>query len=387
MRRLLSALLLSSTLWGCATTHLPPVSSENFSFEEDEKRLWRRSAEEQEVLDEGGVIYRDKRLSRYLNNVARKLWPPKVFERIPFRIEVIKNPYLNAFAYPNGVIYLHTGILARMENEAQLATLLAHEMTHATHRHAIREFRSTKNKTAALATLRFTIGHVPVAGDLASLLGGIGAMGAVSGYSKGLETQADTEGFLRVVEAGYDPRETPKLFLLLKEEVEAEKIEEPFFFGTHPRLKERIDNYYDLIETLSPEKRKGVKNKAAFLKKTRHLLLVNAELDLKAGRFQLARRSAEKYLALRPKEARAHYLMGEIYRQRGGDGNLQEAKNHFQKAISINRKDPDAHKGIAMVYYKLGEKQRAKKSFRSYLSLAPRASDRGFIEETIKQLD
>jgi peptidoglycan/xylan/chitin deacetylase (PgdA/CDA1 family) len=50
------------------------------------------------------------------------------------------------FAFPNGVIYIHTGILARMDNEAQLATLLAHEMTHATHRHLVKQFRDIKIK-------------------------------------------------------------------------------------------------------------------------------------------------------------------------------------------------------------------------------------------------
>jgi len=62
-----------------------------------------------------------------VNSVAARLHPPDPSFRIPFRIVVLKNYYLNAFAYPNGVIYVHTGILAQMENEAQLATLLAHE--------------------------------------------------------------------------------------------------------------------------------------------------------------------------------------------------------------------------------------------------------------------
>ena len=54
------------------------------------------------------------------------------------KIVVIKDPYLNAFAFPNGVIYIHTGMLARMDNEAQLAALLAHEMSHCIHRHTLR---------------------------------------------------------------------------------------------------------------------------------------------------------------------------------------------------------------------------------------------------------
>lgn len=375
------------SLSACATTHLPPVGSEPFVPEEDEKRIWTRSEEEQKVLDNGGLIYQDNELHRYLNTIARKLEPPSIYQHIPFKIVVLKSPYLNAFTFPNGIIYVHTGILARMENEAQLATLLAHEMSHAVHRHTVREFRSTKNKTAALASLQFSVGHVPLVGDLASLLGGIGATGAVTGYSRSMETEADTEGFKRVVQAGYDPRETPKLFGHLKKEIEEEGGKEPFFFGTHPRLKERMDNYNSLIRDVPPGKKTWVKNEDVFLQKTRKLILDNAVLDLQAGRFQTARRGVEKYLHLRPKDSRPHYLMGEILRQKDEKGDLASAKKHYQEAIALDPGYADAHKGIGLVYFRMGDNAQAKKSFRSYLGLAPSASDRGYIENTIKQLD
>src|SRR5512133_4272190 len=140
---LLAAVLLS--LAGCATTSLPPVTSRDFVFEEDEKRLWTRSEEEQQSIDQSGMLYQDRELEAYLNSIAKKVQPPEAYERIPFRIHVLKNPYCNAFAYPNGQIYLHTGILARIDNEAQLATIIAHEMTHATHRHQVREVRDMMN--------------------------------------------------------------------------------------------------------------------------------------------------------------------------------------------------------------------------------------------------
>src|SRR6202023_3035874 len=113
-------------------------------------------------------------LEAYLNDVPQRLGPSEAFAAIPFRIRVVRNPYLNAFTLPNGRIYVHTGMLARMDNEAQLATLLAHEMTHATHRHAIRGLRDRKNNLA------FAVG-------LNSILPGIGSLAglsAVSGYSR-----------------------------------------------------------------------------------------------------------------------------------------------------------------------------------------------------------
>ena len=155
---------------GCATTSLPPVTKD-FRLEDDERRLWLRSEEEQKVIYRSGVIYRDEELEAYLNEIAEKLQPAEVFTHIPFKVIVIKNHLLNAFIYPNGVLYVHSGILARMDNEAQLATLLAHEMTHATHRHLIEQFRDIKNKTAFLATIQVTTAGLGVYGSLATLLG------------------------------------------------------------------------------------------------------------------------------------------------------------------------------------------------------------------------
>ena len=209
------ALFILLILSGCATTNLPPVTKSTFAtLEEDEKGLWRRSEEEQRIINRSGLIYKDEELENYLNEIARKLTPPEVLNYIQFKVKVIKNPYLNAFSYPNGVIYVHTGILARMDNEAQLATLLGHEITHITHRHAVRTFRDIKNKTAFLATLQVSLAvfNNDIVRELVNILGAIGTIAAVSGYSQELETQADVEGFKLMLSAGYDPYEAPKLF-------------------------------------------------------------------------------------------------------------------------------------------------------------------------------
>lgn len=377
---LLSCLILA----GCATTQLAPVTTGDFIFEDDEKRLWLRAEEEQDVLNNSGLIYEDEELGVYLKEIAKRIQPPEVFEHIPFEIKVIESPYLNAFAFPTGVVYLHTGILARMDNEAQLATLLAHEMTHSTHRHAVKQFRNIKNMTAFLATVQVTIGTLGVYGDLASLLGTIGTLGAVTGYSRKHETEADMEGLKRIVEAGYDPAEAPKLFIHLKEELEEEKRKEPFFFGTHPRLKERIKNCETFLETKYQGQRGGIKNSETFLAKIDKLILDNACLDLKLGRFKIAERGAAKYLSIGGNDPKAYCLLGEICRQRDEEGDREKAEEYYQRAISLDPAYPDAHKGMGLIYYKEDKTSLAKKSLQTYLSLSPQASDRAYIEEYIR---
>lgn len=279
MNNILWISLILLLLTGCATTNLAPVTSEGFKAEDDEKRLWFRSEEEQEILNKSGLIYKDDELQAYLNEIARKLQPPEVFKGVPFKIVVIKNPYLNAFAFPNGIVYVHTGILAKMENEAQIAALLGHEMTHSTHRHLVKQFRNIKNKTAFFST-------ISMFGAPGVFLGAIGTMASVSGYSKELETEADIEGLKSMVNAGYDPAEAVKIFIYLKKEVEGEKIKEPFFFGSHPRLQERIDNYEMLIKTDYKDKSGGIKNSEVFQEKIHRVMLDNASLDIKTGRFR-----------------------------------------------------------------------------------------------------
>ncbi|HUL30187.1 MAG TPA: M48 family metalloprotease [Thermodesulfobacteriota bacterium] len=377
MREAVLVLLLGLLIASCATRSLPPVTKD-FKPEEDEKRLWLRSEEEENALHKSGAIYRDEALETYLDGVARKLQAPEIYAHIPFKIRVLKNHHLNAFAFPNGAIYIHTGLLARLDNEAQLATLLAHEMTHATHRHLVELIRDIKNKTALLATLRATTGGL-------GSLGAIGTIAAVRGYSRELETEADREGFRLVVNANYDPAETQKLFLHLKKEVEEENIKEPFFFGTHPSLKDRLENYETLLKDHPQRQQGGLRNTEAFLEKTGPVILENARDDLKAGRFKIAEQGIEKYLKIKPESAEAYCLLGDIRRQRGDENDIESARDYYEKAISIDSSYPESYKGLGLIRYKGGEKGPAKKAFELYLSLSPQALDRGYIEEYIRQ--
>ncbi len=380
MTRLVSAALLLAALVGCASTNLPPVGTPGYTTLEDEKRLWSRSEGEQQTIDRSGMLFEDKALEKYVNDVARKLPPAEVAREIPYRIQVLDNPYSNAFAFANGAIYVHTGILARMDNEAQLASLLAHEMAHASHRHQLREFRGVRNKSAVFASMRATLGGLPAIGGLATALGELGTVAAVTGYSRDLEREADQVGIEWMVAAGYDPKEAPKLFLHLKAEAEEEEIKEPFFFGSHPKLKERIRNYEEFLEAYPGQG--GKVNREIFEKKVAGAVYATALLDLRAGRFAKAERGAKRYAAIHPKDGKGHYLLGEIHRQQGA---LEDAKTHFGKAISLDPSCPDPYRAMGMLHLKEGEKSQAKKSFKAYLAKSPKAEDRSYIEEYIRQ--
>ena len=171
----------------------------------------------------------------------------------------------------------------------------------------------------------------------------------------------------------------------LKEEIEYEQIKEPFFFGTHPNVQARIDTIRRLLETAYADKHGGIKNTEIFLSIVNPLILENARLDLRSGRFRLAQRGVEKYLRGAHNDARGYYLMGEIFRQRGQEGDIEKAMSYYRRATLIDPSYSEPLKAIGLIHYKDGHKALAKEFFESCLRLAPDAPDKAYIQGYIKQ--
>lgn len=385
--RMFAAAIIMLLLTSCAPTNIKPIGDQDtFKLQDDERRIWSRSKEEETRLNKSNLIYDDPELTAYVNEVAQNLVPADVQKMgITIEVKIIKNPLLNAFAYPNGVIYVHTGILAKMDNEAQLSTLLGHEMTHITHRHTIQQTRTVKNTTAVLATIQMASIPFGVYGNLANLLGTIGTMASVTGYSRELETEADNFGMDLMVTAGYDPQEAPKLFRYLKSDLEKNKVKEPFFFGSHPRLQERIDNFEKLSEDIYSGKT-GVKNEERFNSLISNLLLDNAMMDLDMGHYSTAIEGVEKFLRMQPNSAKGHFCLGEIYRQRGENQDSQKAENEYHQALSYDQNYPLPHKGLGILYYKQGIENKSINELKKYLQLLPDAIDKEYINQYIQHL-
>jgi predicted Zn-dependent protease len=368
---------------GCITPHAVPLN-EGLNSAEDEQQLWRQAQKEQETIDSSGFLYHEPELENYLNHIVQKLQAHSIAPDFQIQIKVIKDPNLNAFAYPNGIIYIHSGILARMDNEAQLAALLSHEMTHCTHRHSLRVIRSIKDRPAYIAAVQNTLAKIAAVQEVARLLGATGSMAAVSGYTRELESEADQVGLDLMAKANYDSTEALRLFEHLKREIEAEGIEEPFFFATHPNVQQRIDSVTEWLAGDNKVKHVVVKNTAEFQARLQRVLLANARLDLRLGRFDIAQKTVVKYLEMRPNDARAYYLFGEVLRQRDHQDDAAAAVSYYEKAISLDPSYPEPHKAIGLMHYKEGQKQLAKKFFESCLLLSPNTSDKAYIQGYLK---
>ena len=211
--------MLVSLLAGCASTNVPPMGyrGQPFRPEADERAMWSQAEKEEEKLAKTGKLYEDPLLEEYLSGVAARLVPAEIQTAgaPPIRVAVFRDPALNAFAMPNGKVYVHTGLLARVENEAQLAAILGHELTHVTNRHALKFNRDARNKRIGFTVLgaAAAIGAAVAAGSQArqgnyvtaevlratsNIFLGLGLqlafLAAVNGYGRDLEREADAEG-------------------------------------------------------------------------------------------------------------------------------------------------------------------------------------------------
>ena len=224
----------------CVSTQVPPISSQGGAFKplRDEQALWERAREEEKKLLENARLYQDPLLDSYLEQIVTRLNPPGMAANpeLRYKVRVVEDPTLNAFAYPHGSLYVHTGLLARLENEDELATVLGHEMTHVENRHMLRYQRSMLNKqiglsiaaVAAAVVLADAEGDALSKGDwgkaaaidaFGSLIVGLGLqlafLASVNGYGRGLEVEADEGGFGKVAAAGYDLHQAPNLYRVL----------------------------------------------------------------------------------------------------------------------------------------------------------------------------
>ena len=124
---------------------------------------------------------------------------------IEFRFFVVEDPEINAAALPDGTLLINTGLLGAIENEAQLAFVLSHEMGHVLQTHYRREVVETRGSRIALTIAGLAAGAF--IGNAGVFMAQIGVASVVNGHQRELENQADRLGLQNVIEHGYDPRE------------------------------------------------------------------------------------------------------------------------------------------------------------------------------------
>jgi beta-barrel assembly-enhancing protease len=358
-----------------------------------EANLWKDGVDFEKALDENPMTYRNPALEKYMNQVLSNLIKDKeIIRRYKPHVHIIKNPLLNAVALPNGAILIHSAILARLENEAQLSLVLGHELVHFMNRHAYRslqnEIAAAREKTAV--TVFFSAITLLTIPNVTGAIGAHWELAAISGYSRELEREADESALVLMAEAGYNPREAIAVFRLLKKEYDPDAAKESFYYGSHPLLNERIENAKSFMadheSTLSGMKMKKISD-VDYTRRIADLLLDNADQDIEQGRFRTAEMAVQKHLAANPMSYRGHYIRGKLITQLNkGPESSGLAMQAYKLSVSLNPNYPLPHRELGLLYIDRGQRGMALYEFNQYLMLAKNPVDGPIIRQYINAL-
>lgn len=316
-------------------------------------------------------LYDNLVVQDYVNRLGQKLVPPDSDKLFAFRLTPTPIPTAQTLA--TGTIYISTGLVAASENEAQLVYVLAHEMAHVYKDHwklksmlklGEPEFNKKQMAKAAWwgllgaaagAGVGAAIGRSGESAALGAVAGGIAGLVAGTivnptmhvGWDKVQEDEADKIAFKACLDANYDVREIPKLYLALQNAGNRDHRATLGFMGHPKRVKERIENANDLIAK-------------AF----------KAEIELKQSKGELVGDNPE-----------FRHLMAELKRDNGILAYYYDmfgvARDNLAEAVAIRSNDPAAHYYYGKVLELVGRTAEEKRLARESFILAAKYDTRG----------
>jgi predicted Zn-dependent protease len=228
-------------LSGCAVN---PATGEQslVGFMQPEDEAGYGAQQHPQILKAFGGVYNDPAISRYVDDLGQRLAATSERPDLTFTFTVLDSPVVNAFALPGGYVYVTRGLLELADTEAQLASVIGHEIGHVTALHGAQ--RMTRGMFAGLgaAILGAAIGD-----QTASQLLNMGAAAIVQGYSREQEFEADTLGIRYMTRVGYDPRASAEFLeklrgtSVLRARMNGGRDPDQFdLFASHPRTFKRV---------------------------------------------------------------------------------------------------------------------------------------------------
>jgi predicted Zn-dependent protease len=199
-------------------------------------------------------VVTDPYIEKYINDLGQLIVNNSDNRLFDFNFYVIKNRVYNAFAVPGGYIFVHTGLIAAMEEECELAGILAHEAAHVTSRHIARQVEDSKKISfATLAGLAAGIVLGMSGGDpdaAMGLIAGTQAAGqsAMLSYSREHEREADKKGLIFLTNTGYSPEGLLNILETIRSKEYFTEEQAPVYLRTHPGTRERIEYISSFID-------------------------------------------------------------------------------------------------------------------------------------------
>lgn len=345
------------------------------ALDTDEGGLWAMMDREETRLRRSPLVVRDEALSTYLRDVVCRL----AGDHCPdVRVHVVRTAQFNASMAPNGLMQVWSGLLLRVDNEAQLAAILGHELGHYLERHVVERLRDIKTKSAAA----MFVSMFGLPGALASL----GIAASAMGFSREQETRADRMGMRLLLQAGYDGREAPLVWENLLAELKVTGGDEAgkrnALFATHPPAMERRDLLHAMAGTNGG--RLGADELQKVLAPHR---LGWLQEEVRRGQFEESLALFDRKLARAPDDTLLLFARGEVRRLRDKPEDLDLALADLRRgAAAAEPPPPELFRSLGLLHKRRSEAPAAREAFEKYLVLAPEAGDAGLIRNYMKEM-
>ncbi len=418
LRAAVSAALLALVSLSGVATRAQGIYAPVQLKDKEYQSLIQSSRDLRGYFEQRSVLYTEPRVAELVASVGSALAPAPTDDYIEYRFLVLRDPSPNAFALPNGDIYVHTGMLARLADTAQLAAVLGHELNHVAGHHGVVDLRANTKKVIA--------GMV-----LGGVLGGIGSViqaglyASMYGFSRELEQEADDRAVGILESSRYDAHALPEIYDLLAKDYEGERPRIATVWSTHPQLESRALRTRGQVAGAPV----GVRDAEAFDDAVLSLRTMTIrdyiQDDYPRTAVALAEALAKRY----PAEPELLVLVGDAWAAMGPRSEFDETEltngekrrnaaqrvfktrqererallatpegraalaEHLAKArdayLRTTALAPDfapAYRGLGEVAEKLGEPRAAAQAYVDYLQRAPDADDRAVIVQRLRAL-
>jgi len=224
-------------------TQLKPSSLNAFTPQQDIEVGKRAAADAERQLAMCNAPKVDAYLTQLGTRLVAKL--PTNGVQYPFEFHCVNDKAINAFALPGGYVFINRGAIEVADNEAQLAAVMAHELSHVALRHGTNQATKAEAAQGFMGIVSGIFGG-STGGAILTGLGAFAAGGVLLRYSRTAESQADVMGTQVLYDAGYDPRAMAQFFEKLEAETKGKNP--PEFLSDHPNPEHRVERVEEEID-------------------------------------------------------------------------------------------------------------------------------------------
>lgn len=371
-----AAVLAALALAGCRTN---PVSGDlELSLVPPEQEIALGHQTHPQVMYMYDGEYYDPELNRYLGTIVMRLHRCSHRPQMPMEFTMINTSVVNAFATP-GHVYATRGFLANLENEAQFASVMGHELAHVAAGHSAHQLSRDTLTGLAVGVAGIAAGDSAL-GQLAVTAGQASVVLMGLSYSREQERQADRVGTYYMALAGYDPREAISMQRILARLNKRPETTLDRYLSTHPQTPDRITGIESVIIDKKLLTRGYIQGSGVYEerwhRRLRRLMRVNATFEhydrgqklLKEGDYGEALAAADTAIAAVEDQAQFHRLRGDALMELGRP---REALPAYERTIALDRRYLPGNIGLGAALMGIGQYSRAEGQFLIVISSLP----------------